>query len=292
VIFVSIRILADSACDLPYSYISEQGMTFIPLCVHLDGKDYEDDITIKAKTVYDAMRKGAAPKTSQVSPELFQKTFIELAKNKQKAIYIAFSSELSGTYQTAVMIKEQVKEEYPDLDLEIINTKCASLGVGLIVKRAIELAKAGASKEAIIKEVNFYSQHMEHLFTVEKLEYLARGGRISKTSAVVGGLLNIRPLLHVEDGKLVPLEKIRGKKKLIKRTLELIKERGVNLDQQTIGISHGDDLEAANEWKQAIAEEFGTTSFDIELVGSVVGAHAGPGTIAIFFLNKLYDPQD
>ena len=130
---------------------------------------------------------------------------------------------------------------------------------------------------------------MEHLFTVENLEYLARGGRISKTSAFFGGLLNIRPLLHVDAGKLVPLEKLHGKKKLVKRTLELMKERGVQLDKQTIGISHGDDLKSALEWKEAISKEFGTTSFDIELVGSVVGAHSGPGTIAIFFLNKIQE---
>ncbi|WP_019240455.1 MULTISPECIES: DegV family protein [Bacillus] len=284
---MKIHILADSASDLPLSFITENHATFIPLNVHLEGKDYEDGITIQSKRVYDAMKNGAAPKTSQASPEFFQKTFIELAKTKQPAVYIAFSSELSGTYQTAVMIKEQVQEEYPDLDLEIIDTKCASLGCGLVVKRAIELANSGASKETIVEQAKFYSQHMEHLFTVDNLEYLARGGRISKTSAFVGGLLNIRPLLHVDDGKLIPLEKIRGKKKLIKRTLEIMKERGVQLDKQTIGISHGDDLQSAMEWKSEIEKAFGTTSFDIELIGSTVGSHAGPGTIAIFFLNRL-----
>ncbi|MGM9923996.1 MAG: DegV family protein [Bacillus sp. (in: firmicutes)] len=284
---MSIHLLADSACDVPRSYFSENNLTYIPLNVHLEGKDYEDGITIQSKTVYDAMRNGAAPKTSQVSPEFFLKTFTELAKKKQSAIYIAFSSELSGTYQTAMMIKEQVRAEYPDFDLDIIDSKCASLGYGLVVKRAVELCKTNASKEEIIEKIKFHCKHMVHLFTVENLEYLARGGRVSKTAAFVGGLLNIRPLLHVDDGKLVPLEKLHGKKKLIKRTLELMKERGASLDRQTIGISHGDDLKAATEWKEAITETFGTTDFDIELVGAVVGAHSGPGTIAIFFLDQL-----
>ncbi|WP_042349553.1 DegV family protein [Bacillus massiliigorillae] len=284
---MTINILADSACDLPLSYFSENNLTFIPLNVHLEGKDYEDGINIQSKTVYDAMRQGAAPKTSQASPEFFLETFTELAKQKKQAIYVAFSSELSGTYQTAVMIKEQVKADYPDLDLTIIDTKCASLGYGLVVKRAVELAKTSASKEEIIDKLNFHAKHMVHLFTVDNLEYLARGGRISKASAFVGGLLNIRPLLHVDDGKLVPLEKIHGKKKLVKRTLELMKEHGAQLAKQTIGISHGDDLKAANDWKEAISKEFGTTSFDIELIGSTVGAHAGPGTIAIFFLDEM-----
>lgn len=284
---MKIQILADSACDLPLSYFSEHELPFVPLGVRLDDKDYEDGKNIVSKTVYDAMRKGSSPKTSQASPEFLQKTFTELAQAKTPAIYIAFSSELSGTYQTAVMMKEQVREEYPELDLEIVDSKCASLGYGLVVKSAVRLAKTGANKEDILKDILFNCQHMEHLFTVDNLEYLARGGRISKTSAFVGGILNIRPLLNVENGKLVPLEKIRGKKKLIKRTIEIMKERGVQLDKQTIGISHGDDLEAAMEWKQAIETEFGTTSFEIEFIGSAVGSHAGPGTIAIFFLNNV-----
>ncbi|WP_050616690.1 DegV family protein [Bacillus testis] len=283
---MSIHIIADSACDLPLSYFREHDVTFFPLNVHLDGKDYEDGLTIQSKTVYDAMRNGKAPKTSQVSPEYFLEKFTDFAKKKEKGIYIAFSSALSGTYQTAVMIRNQVKEQYPDFDLEIIDTKCASVGYGLVVQKAVELAETGASKEEIIEDIVFNSTHMEHLFTVGNLEYLARGGRISRTSAFVGGLLNIRPLLHVEDGKLIPLEKLRGKKKLVNRTLELMRERGVNLDKQTIGISHGDDLEAALEWKQAIQEEFGTTSFEIQMVSATIGAHSGPGTIAIFFLNK------
>ena len=286
---MTIHILADSACDIPKSFFDENGLTFLPLNVQLDNQEYQDGIAIDSKTIYDAMRNGAAPKTSQVAPEFFLETFTELARNNQQAIYIAFSSQLSGTYQTAVMIKEQVMEKYPDFDLEIIDSKCASLGYGLVVKYAVKLAQSGASKEIIINNIHFNCQHMEHLFTVENLEYLARGGRISKASAFFGGLLNIRPLLHVDNGKLVPLEKLHGKKKLMKRTLELMKERGVQLDQQTIAISHGDALESALEWKEAISKEFGTTSFEIEMVGSVVGAHAGPGTIAIFFLNKIQE---
>ncbi|WP_163101608.1 DegV family protein [Peribacillus alkalitolerans] len=284
---MSVHILADSASDLPYSYFQENQLHFIPLLVHLDGKDYEDGLTIQSKSVYDAMRNGSAAKTSQASPEYFHKLFTQFAEEKKQGIYVAFSSELSGTYNTAVMIRNEVKEIHPDLDLEIIDSKCASLGYGLVVKVAANLASKGATKEEIIKAVEFNSTHMEHLFTVDELEYLARGGRISKASAFVGGLLNIKPLLHVEEGKLVPLEKIRGKKKLLKKVLDLMHERGEKLQQQTIGISHADDLETALEWKAAISQEFGSTQFVIEMIGSAVGAHAGPGTIALFFLNKL-----
>ncbi|MBT2614562.1 MULTISPECIES: DegV family protein [unclassified Bacillus (in: firmicutes)] len=282
---MAITILADSACDLPLSFYKENNVSLIPLQVHLDGETYEDLLTINSHEVYQAMLEGKAPKTSQASPEYFIELFTQFAKEKKQGIYIAFSSELSGTYQTAVMILNQVKEEYPDLDIEIVNTKCASMGVGLIVKIAADLAANGATKEEILAAIEFQTRHMEHLFTVDNLEYLARGGRISKTSALVGGLLNIKPLLHVEDGKLVPLEKIRGKKKLIKRVIELMHERGKNLTTQTIAISHGDDEATALEWKEAIQNEFGTTDFMIHTIGSVIGAHAGPGTIALFFLN-------
>jgi len=283
---MSVTIIADSACDLPLSYYKENKVSFIPLQVHLDGDNYEDLQTIQPAEVYQAMREGKAPKTSQASPEYVTKLFTELAIEKKQAVYIAFSSELSGTYQMAVMVYNQVKEIYPDFDLDIIDTKCASLGIGLAVIKAVELAEAGADKETISRAVTFYAQHMVHFFTVDNLEYLARGGRISKASAFVGGLLNIKPLLHVEDGKLIPLEKIRGKKKLVKRTLELMHERGVNLDKQTIAISHGDDMPLALEWKEAIQKEFGTKTIIINTVGAVIGAHSGPSTIAIFFLDE------
>ncbi|WP_110929062.1 DegV family protein [Bacillus massiliglaciei] len=282
---MAITILADSACDLPLSFYKENNVAFIPLQVHLDEHTYTDLETIQPKEVYQAMREGKAPKTSQSSPESFLEHFTKLAKEKKQGIYIAFSSELSGTYQTAVLMRNQVKEEYPDLDLEIIDTKCASLGAGLIVQSAAMLANQGASKEEILKDIEFKKAHMEHLFTVDNLEYLARGGRISKAAALVGGLLNIKPLLHVVDGRLTPLEKVRGKKKLHKRILELMSERGKNLASQTIAISHSEAEDTALELKEAFQQEFGTQEVFINTIGAAIGAHTGPGTIAIFFLN-------
>lgn len=284
---MSIKILADSACDLPLSYFEEYNITLIPLKVHLDDQEFEDLNTIMPKTVYDAMRQGKAPKTSQASPLGFEELFTNMAESKENGIYIAFSSELSGTYQTAVMMRDQVKENYPDFDLTIIDSKCASLGYGLVVLEAAKLAKASIPKDELIKKVQFHANHMEHLFTVDNLDYLARGGRISKASAFVGGLLNIKPLLNVEEGKLIPLEKIRGKKKLQRRLLELMKDRGSALNKQIIGISHGDDEEAALEIKDLIEQEFGSEQFLINTIGAAIGSHSGPGTIAVFFLNQL-----
>lgn len=214
---MKMKLFADSACDLPLSFFQENNVQLIPLQVHIGDEEYLDLETIQPETVYDAINSGKMPKTSQASPQRFEQVFTELAKSGESGLYIAFSSELSGTYQTAVMIHDQVKEEYPDLDLTIIDSKCASIGYGLCVQVAAKLLNEGKTKEEIIENVTFHCEHMEHLFTVEDLDFLARGGRLSKASAFLGGLLNIKPLLHVEDGKLVPIEKIRGKKKLLKR---------------------------------------------------------------------------
>ncbi|MGG4167182.1 DegV family protein [Rossellomorea vietnamensis] len=283
---MTVKLFADSASDLPAAYFNEHNIELLPLKVHIDGHDYEDLITIEPKTVFDKIRDGHMPKTSQVSPDTFLKKFTQLAESSQSGIYVAFSSQLSGTYQTAVMIRDQVKEDYPDLDLTIIDSKCASLGYGLVVMKAAELLNNGGTKEEIIEASRFNSEHMEHLFTVEDLEYLAKGGRVSKASAFLGGLLNIKPLLHVEDGKLVPIEKLRGKKKLLKRILDVMEERGDDLSSQVIAISHGDDEELALEMKQLIEEKFSPKDVYISIIGCAIGSHTGTGTLAIFFLNQ------
>lgn len=283
---MQVKILADSACDLPLRFYTDNNVTLIPLKVHVNDQEFEDVKTIDSTTVYDAIRNGSIPKTSQASPLVFEELFTQMAENNEDGIYIAFSSQLSGTYSTASMILDQVKEKYPNFNLTIVDTKCASLGQGLIVKEAADLALNHASKEEILNDVLFRSEHMEHLFTVEDLDYLAKGGRVSKASAFLGGLLNIKPVLNVEDGKLVPIEKIRGKKKVLRRLIDLMKERGADLEEQIIGISHADNEETALEVKSMIEEEFHPKEVYITSIGSAIGAHTGAGTIAIFFLNK------
>lgn len=285
------RIFADSACDLPKAFFEENDVTLFPLHVLIDDVEYEDILAIDSKEVYQAIRNGKHPKTSQASPELFTEKWEELAASGEEGIYIAFSSELSGTHDTAVMIKNQVLESNPDMNLVIIDTKCASLGIGLLVKEAVKLREQGDTVEVIERKIRFMAEHMEHLFTVEDLDYMARGGRVSKTSAFIGGLLSIKPLLHVDDGKLVPIEKHRGRKKVLRRMTEVMDERGDHLAEQTIAISHGDDEEIALEMKAVIEELFRPKNIEIHLIGSTIAAHAGPGTVAVFFLNKLNEER-
>ena len=283
------KIFTDSGCDLPKSYYEENDVVLLPLRVQLNNKEYEDVISIDSKEIYDAIRQGAQPKTSQVSPELFLKHFEELAKNDEEGIYIAFSSELSGTYSTAQMIRNQVLEQYPSLKLVIIDSKCASLGHGLVVEEAVRLRNIGVSLEDMASKINTLAPQVEHLFTVEDLDYLAKGGRVSKASAFLGGLLSIKPILNVEDGKLVPIEKSRGRNKALNRMLDLMQERGGSFTNKIVGISHSDDAAFANEAKASIQERFSPQAVQITMIGSAIGSHVGPGTIAIFFTNKSFE---
>ncbi|HFJ9426140.1 MULTISPECIES: DegV family protein [Bacillus cereus group] len=285
---MSVKIITDSAADLPVELLQAYDIDLIPLRVYDEAEtEYLDGVTLESVTLLQKMREGAVYRTSLPSLETFQEKFVSYAKEGNPCIYLAFSSELSGTYQSSVVIKEEVKETYADLDLEIIDTKCASLGQGLVVLEAAKMAKDGASKEDILNRVAFLMNHMEHIFTVADLQYLVRGGRLSKVAGFIGGLLNIKPILNVEEGKLVPLEKVRGKKKVLSRIVDIMEERGKDLKDQTIGITHGDDLETAEALKLLITERFGCEVFIVNTIGAAIGAHTGPGVITLFFLNEV-----
>ncbi|WP_259415666.1 DegV family protein [Bacillus toyonensis] len=285
---MGVKIITDSAADLPVELLQAYDIDLIPLRVYDEAEtEYLDGVTLESVTLLQKMREGAVYRTSLPSLETFQEKFVSYAKEGNPCIYLAFSSELSGTYQSSVVIKEEVKETYADLDLEIIDTKCASLGQGLVVLEAAKMAKEGASKEDILKHVAFLMNHMEHIFTVADLQYLVRGGRLSKVAGFIGGLLNIKPILNVEEGKLVPLEKVRGRKKVLSRIVDIMEERGKDLKDQTIGMTHGDDLETAEALKALITERFGCEVFIVNTIGAAIGAHTGPGVITLFFLNEV-----
>ncbi|EJS07322.1 DegV family protein with EDD domain [Bacillus sp. RC55] len=285
---MGVKIITDSAADLPVELLQAYDIDLIPLRVYDEAEtEYLDGVTLKSVTLLQKMREGAVYRTSLPSLETFQEKFVSYAKEGNPCIYLAFSSELSGTYQSSVLIKEEVKETYTDLDLEIIDTKCASLGQGIVVLEAAKMAKEGASKEEILNRVAFLMNHMEHIFTVADLQYLVRGGRLSKVAGFIGGLLNIKPILNVDEGKLVPLEKVRGKKKVLSRIVDIMEERGKDLKGQTIGMTHGDDLETAEALKALITERFGCEVFIVNTIGAAIGAHTGPGALTLFFLNEV-----
>ncbi len=289
---MSVKIISDSACDLPEDILEEYNIDLLPIVVIKDDEEYLDKVTIDPKKMYDDMRKGEVYKTAQISPKMFEDEFEEIAKKGESAIYIAFSSGLSGTYQTSVIIRDSLKDKYPDMDIDIVDSRSASVGFGLLVHKAGKMAKEGRSKEEILKMLDFYIKHIEHIFTVDDIECLFRGGRVTRTQAFVGGLLNIKPILDIpENGTLRPIEKVRGRSKVLKRMLEIMEERGGNADlkNQTIGINHGDDIEGAMKLKELIEERYGCTDFVINIIGCAIGAHSGPGTLSVFFLNEKYE---
>ncbi|GFN35556.1 DegV family protein [Tepidimicrobium xylanilyticum] len=287
-----VKILTDSGCDLPKEIIEEYDIDVLPIVVIKDDKEYLDGVTMEPKTLYDNMRMGQVYKTAQIPPKMFEEKFEECAQKGKNVIYIAFSSGLSSTYQTSVLVRDSLKERYPSMNIDIVDSKSASIGFGLLVHKAAQMAKEGKTKEEILNMLDFYVEHIEHIFTVDDIEYLYRGGRVTRTQAFMGGLLNIKPILDIpRNGTLRPIEKVRGRKKVLARMIELMEERAghADLKSQVIGINHGDDLDGAMKLKRMIEEKFGCTQFIINMVGCAIGAHSGPGTLSVFFLNKKYE---
>lgn len=281
---MTVKILTDSACDLPQDLVREYDIELIPLIVEMDGREHIDGKDINPQQVYDAIRAGKVPRTNQTPAGIFRQVFNKCIDLGKSCIYIAFSSKMSGTCQTGMMVAQQLAEQCPQADIEVVDSLCGSMGQGLVVLEAAKMAKEGRPKADIVNRIKVFSRHMEHIFTVDDLEYLYRGGRVSRTSAFVGSLLNIKPLLHVKDGLMVPIEKVRGKNKAIKRVFQIMEERCTEVCH-TIGISHADDIESALKLKELIQETLGFKDIIVNVVGSVLGCHIGLGGVAVFFLN-------
>ncbi len=285
---MSIKIISDSACDLPEDIIEENDIEVIPFHVLFGDDDYLDRETIWPEELYKKMRQGLIPKTSQVTPKQFLDVFEKYVSAGRQCLYIAFSSKMSGTCETGILVAEHVKSMYPDSVIEVIDTEGGALAQGLAVYAAAKMAQEGKPINEIVEEITLQSRHIEHIFSVDDLEYLYRGGRVNRISSFVGGILNIKPILHVKEGRMLPIEKVRGKTKAIKRIVEIMEERGEDLQNQIIAINHADDMESALKLKELIVERFGTENFIINSVGCVLGSHIGIGGVAAFFLNKDY----
>ncbi|WP_027633090.1 DegV family protein [Clostridium hydrogeniformans] len=286
---MNLVILTDSSCDLPIEYLNENNIPALGLVYHFKGKDYVDDFgqTINYKDFYDAVRNGELPTTSQVNAFRFEEEFTKHVKEDKAIIYIAFSSALSGTYNSSLIAKEAVLEKYPKADITIIDSKCASSGVGLLVYYANEMRRNGASKEEIISWVNDNLIKTNHYFTVNDLNHLKRGGRVSSTSAIIGTILDIKPILYVNsEGKLISINKVKGRKKSIKTLVDYFRTNVINPEEQVVFISHGDCLNDAEHLKKLLCDEFKIKDVIISSVGPCIGSHGGPDILTLFFLGK------
>lgn len=283
---MAFKIITDSATDLPKEIIDKYQLHVIPTPVTIDGTDYFDGKTIFPEEFYRIQADGADIKTYHINQYMFRENFEPYAKAGDEVLYLCFSTGIAGTFNAANLAKEELLEEYPDFKLTILDTKCASLGFGLVVEKVLRMQANGAPKELIIEAAQYFCDHMEHIVTVETLEYLYKGGRLSRTSAVLGGVLDVKPIIEVNDeGALVAFEKVRGRHKSLKRCVELVGERGVELDKQIIGVVHGNDPKTCEQVCEVLTEKYHCRGIIKSWVGCAIGAHTGPGIIGIVFLS-------
>ncbi len=288
---MSFWIVTDIACDLPRDYVEKQ-KKFIVLSMpyRLNGEDLMYNMGDESKTpaYYDSLRDGGMATTAHVSLMDYQRTFRELTLKGESVLCITFSSGLSGSYQAAVMAQNMLLEETPNARLIVIDSLCASLGEGLLVHYALKQRDEGKSLEEVSEWLVDNRQKLIHWFTVDDLDFLRRGGRVSATAAYIGSMLKIKPVLHVNfEGKLIPREKVQGRKRLLKALAQKCAEFAVPKTGQTVFISHGDCLQDA-QYVASYLRELVPSIKDILIspVDCIIGAHSGPGTVAIFFLGN------
>lgn len=283
------KIVTDSTADLPDDYLKENDLGCMDLSYIVDGETYGNGRELDWKEFYSLMRSGKMPSTSQINPEEAKAGFEEFIKKDKEILYLAFSSGLSGSYNSVRMAAEEVMEEHPDCKIIVIDTLCASLGEGLMVHKAVTLRKQGKSLEETAQWVREHIQNLVHVFTVDDLFHLHRGGRVSKATAVLGTLASIKPKLHVDaGGHLIVIGKVRGRKKSLNALVEYMDEKmgSYRNSNDIVFISHGDAMEDAEYVRDLIKDKFGIQNFMIRHIGPTIGTHSGPGTIALFFMGE------
>ena len=286
---MGIKIITDSSCDLTREYIDNNNIGLLSLVLNLNGEVIKDDLgkTLSYKEFYEQMKEGATPTTSQVNAHEFEEEFLKAVKNGDSIICITISSALSGTFNSANIARNNILEEYPDANILLVDSLSVASGQGLLVVKACEMRDRGANTEEIVAWLEGNKKKVVHSFVVDSLSHLKRGGRISGATAAIGGLLNIKPSLYIDnDGKVMQGEKIKGKKKVLRFLVNEVKEKAVNIDNETLYICHGDCLEDAEILKNMILEEVNFKNVVINYVGNVIGAHAGPGVLAVLFLGE------
>lgn len=284
------KITTDTTSDLPAEYLSENQIGVLPLYYSFGETVYGAGNELDPHDFYEKMRNGQMPTTMAANPDVARKTFESILKEGHDILHIAFSSALSGSCSVAATVARELQEEYPDAKIIVIDSLCASLGEGLLVHKAAKLKEQGKSIEEVAEWLEQNKGHLCHMFTVSDLFHLHRGGRVSKTTAIVGTLINVKPVLHVNDeGKLIPLHNVRGRKKSLIALVDDMGERLKDYDGENdiFFISHGDCIEDAQFVANLVKERYGIQSELINYTSPTVGAHSGPGTVALFFMGSF-----
>ena len=283
------EIVTDSSSNLVEEMIDDFGLHVLPLTFMVDGEEYQSYLKgqhTDLKQFYTMMREGKVITTSLPNLAESEALMRGLLEQGRDILYLGFSSGLSGTFEATELLMRDLAAEFPERTLLAVDTLAASGGEGLLVWHAVQRARAGAPIGEVRDWVEENKLHLAHWFTVDDLIFLFRGGRVSKTAAWAGTMLNIKPVMHVDDeGHLIPLEKVRGRKKSLNALVDHMEKSAVQpIDQQMVFITHGDCLEEAEYVAEQVKERFGVKEIVINYVDPVIGAHSGPGTMALFFL--------
>lgn len=284
---MSYKIITDSCCDLTNEWIAKLNISVVPLNMLFKGETRQDSVSDGIKEVYQALREGEVASTSAVNPETWANYIEPVLKNGQDVLVLAFSSGLSTTYQSAVIAANDLMEKYPDRKVNVVDTLCASLGQGLLTIHTCAKRDEGLSLEELTAWVEKNKLHLCHWFTVDDLMYLKRGGRVSAATALVGTVLKIKPILHVDDeGHLISIGKVRGRKAAIENLAERTAKSFIPGKNKFMAICHGDCLEDAEYLAALLKEKTEAEEVFIGYTGAVIGSHSGPGTLAAFFLGE------
>ena len=281
-------IITDTACDIATDTLKDWGVAYLNLTYRFDGenRDYTGEET-NIKDFYDKMRDGGVAKTAAINPDTFEKEFEKHLKNGYNILYLGFSSGLSTTYNSSRIAATELAEKYPEQKIITVDTLCASAGQGLLLYLVVKQKEAGATLEEAAAYAENLVSNLCHWFTVDDLVYLKRGGRVSPTTAFVGNVLGINPVLHVDnEGRLINMTKARGRKISLRTLADKFGEFANDKENGTIFISHADCKEDAEFLAKTIKENYGGTVELITDIGPVIGAHSGPGTVALFFVGK------
>ena len=279
------QIITDSGCDLPVHLLQELDIKAVPLHVNFRGECLADSVDEGIEDIYAGLRAGEAASTAAVNPDRWADAMKSALENGQDVLVVPFSSGLSATCQSAHMAAQELQEAYPQRQIFVVDSLCASLGQGLLLYHACQKRKEGLSVSELAQWVTENRLHLCHWFTVDDLMYLKRGGRVSAATAVVGTMLKIKPVLHVDDeGHLINNGKVRGRKASIEAIVQKAVELGIPGANDTMFICHGDCIEDARYLEQLVKERCGVKNVIIGYTGAVIGSHSGPGTLALFFL--------
>lgn len=275
-------ITTDSCADLPEEYLKEHGMGMVWLTCLLDGVAYNAENPLPFDVFYEKLRSGSMPTTSQVNPDQAKAMFEPYLKAGKDILHLAFSSALSGSCQSALIAANELEEKYPDRKIVVVDTLTAAMGQGLLVHRAVQMKESGVPLEEVASWCEENKKYVAAYVTVDDLFHLCRGGRLSKSSAVLGSVVGIKPLIRIdEEGKLEVIGKVRGRKKAIQTLIDKVMGN-IRDGETTVFISHGDCPEEAEQIREKLVKDYGVKETMINLVGPVVASHTGAGVLAVF----------